>query len=108
MKTRALLTAICVALAAGLLAATAFAAPPTGHYPCTSGYSIDIKPNHRYKFEVGNGGRFAYSRATHRIQFKTGYLHRDWFGYFKHDANTGDPIIKLILKDGSGGDFCEK
>ena len=79
---------------------------PVNRYDCTSGYYIKIKPRHHYKFSVGKGGKFAYKPANQKIVFKTGYLHKDWYGGFRRDANTHDPIVDIYLKDGSGSDTC--
>lgn len=104
-KLAAVVTA--TAVGAATLAVPALAqVPPVDRYNCTSGYYIKIKPKHHYKFSVGKGGKFAYKPARQKIVFKTGYLHKDWYGGFRRDPNTKDPIVDIYLKDGSGSDTC--
>ena len=109
IRTRALGATLAVAVAlAALLAAPALAGVSRGTYFCSSGYQLKIKAHRHYKFSVGDGGKYRFKSGSHKIVFKSGYLAADWYGHYRHDTNTGTPIIELILKDHSGSDFCEK
>jgi hypothetical protein len=106
---RALAVAAAIGVS-GLLAAPALAAgPKPDTYYCESGYSLKIKSNDRYKFSVGDAGKYKYKSASHKVVFKTGYLAKDWYGVFRRDVNTHKPtVIDLELKDHSGSDLCER
>jgi hypothetical protein len=79
--------------------------PATGKYHCATGYWLKIKSADHYKFSVGDGGKYAYKSASHKIVFKSGYLSQDWYGGYRKDSQ-GNPIIDLFLKDDSGDDSC--
>lgn len=109
-RTRAVIGATAAVAVSSALVASPVAAttPPTGRYNCASGYYLKIKPGKQYRFTVAPGGKFVYYPKSHKIVFKTGYLHKDWYGKFRRDAKTGSPIIALLLKHGPGSDTCYK
>jgi hypothetical protein len=109
IRNLVLVVAALAALGAALAASAFGVSPKPDTYYCSSGYQLKIKPRHHYKFSVGDAGKYRYKSASHKLIFKTGYLHKDWYGVFRRDDNTGKwAIIDLELKDHSGSDFCER